>query len=330
MFHWHYSLKVDELWIEIMAGSYKIEIWYPSELCFSENPLEDFLAAVLADFRNHGPALKKVREGLEKWCVFANPYHRLDVALTGMLERAGSLLDGTRQRPKHPETPEESESFGKAFQPIAEASYEAFGLCRSVRMLLPVIAETFVNLVIYILCKPEIKDDQRLYDSFKRSQIDIRIKSLHLYCMGFTKPIDYGSDTCKALHTIFNSRNDLLHGNINPEADMHELVYFNGTVPLFTEWKDFYERCFAAHLRSDDYKSATMEKATIDSFTQEVIACLTEPVREELKLILETAELGYNPATKRLGRLFPDMLFDYIPVVTDVDGKPPKEGPGGT
>jgi len=50
------------------------------------------------------------------------------------------------------------------------------------RMLAPVWAESFVNLVILTLGKPELKTDPRVYEAALRQQIDIRVTSLHLNC----------------------------------------------------------------------------------------------------------------------------------------------------
>jgi hypothetical protein len=63
---------------------------------------------------------------------------------------------------------------------------------------------------------------------------------------------------------------------------------------------------------------------------QEVIGCLEKPIRDQIEPLLESSDLGYNPATKRLGRLFPDFLFDYIPIVTDKEKEgAEKQGTGG-
>jgi hypothetical protein len=312
MFHWHYSLWADGVGIELMAATYKIEVWYPEAVCYSDHPLEGFVRAIIADLPTYRQQAKEIKAKLEKWLVFANPFYRLQLALTGMLERAAALLQLTKHPPKQPETSEESTAFGKLFQPVANASYEAFGLGRSVRMLLPVLAETFVNFMLFILCKPEIKADERLYESVKRAPIDIRIKSLSHNCLGFAESVNYTTDVCKRLHTMFNNRNNLLHGNVNPPNDYHEVVYFNGTIPLFTEWLDFYQRCFGAQLKNNDYDCAVSELADVMAFVEQVIGSLQPNVQLELRKLLEFSDLGYNPQTKRVGLLFPNVLVDYV------------------
>lgn len=52
--------------------------------------------------------------------------------------------------------------------------------------MLPVMAESFVNFLLFILAKPEIKSNDRLYQTTLRQPIDIRVQSLHLNCNGFS------------------------------------------------------------------------------------------------------------------------------------------------
>ena len=54
----------------------------------------------------------------------------------------------------------------------------ATGLCFGVRSMLPVMAEAFVNILLYMLMKPALKKDDRLRENLFRQSIDIRIKSL--------------------------------------------------------------------------------------------------------------------------------------------------------
>ncbi len=48
----------------------------------------------------------------------------------------------------------------------------------------PVLAEAFINLVIFIMRKDELKRNQRQYDEYIRQQIDTRVFDLHLKCNG--------------------------------------------------------------------------------------------------------------------------------------------------
>jgi hypothetical protein len=138
------------------------------------------------------------------------------------------------------------------------------------------------------------------------------VQSLHLDCVGFKQPVDYTTEACKKLHTLFNRRNDLLHGNIAPLQNSHEHLFFDGTIPLFAEWKDFYDRIFGPNLRDLDLSDAEDEYATVLKFQEQVLSCLEAAVHAQVEQLLEKTELGFNPDTKRLGNLFPEHLVDFF------------------
>lgn len=109
---------------------------------------------------------------------------------------------------------------------------KGLGICFGIRSMLPVMAEAYVNLMMFVLFRQHIKDDSRLRDHTIKQPIDIRIKTLHTNCIGFSKPVDYSNDSCKAYHTLVNERNDLLHGNVVIDKLKFSEVYFLGKIIL--------------------------------------------------------------------------------------------------
>ena len=312
VFHWHYSLNAEGKRIEILAATYKIAVSYPDAFCYSNAPQTDFILAIKEDFRTYQRQIKEVRGRLEKWFQFVNPYKCLKNALDRMRDRAKVLAKQLPDRPEHPKSPDELQAFADKFRAIGEIFFELFGLCLSIRMLAPVLGESFVNLLLFVLVRPDVRSDSRVYDSIRRQNIDLRIKTLHLNCLHFHHAVNYTSEPCKAFQTLMNARNDTLHGNIAPEATYHEEVYFDGTIPLFTEWPEFYTRCFAVHLRSHSIDAALSDLTVVNNFTEDVISCLKPNAQSQIRGPLDTLELGFNPATKRLGVLFPECLHDYF------------------
>lgn len=129
------------------------------------------------------------RKSLEKWTMFVNPFNRLNEIIE-TLELRIKKLDLTEPiRPKlmikryvkrHLELKE------KWFDNLAEARL----LGASIRMLAPVLAESFINLVIFLFAKGDVKSDKRVYEDLIRKQIDIRVKSLYFYCDHFIKKVE--------------------------------------------------------------------------------------------------------------------------------------------
>ena len=133
---------------------------------------------------------------------------------------------------------------------LMERYNKGIGLAISLRIMLPILAESFVNLVIFILCRPDIRNNKRLFDSYFKENIDVRIQSLHIKCSGFATPIDWNSEQCKKYNSIINQRNDLLHGNIAVEKLKFSEIFFNGKVPVFKQYETMWQQSVGVSINS--------------------------------------------------------------------------------
>src|SRR5690606_28949688 len=97
----------------------------------------------------------------------------------------------------------------------------------------PVMAEAFINLMILALCKSDVRSDTRQYEAFIRSNIDIKIVDMFYKCEGFERRPDAQDTEFAAFKAVMDHRNNRIHGNIRPETDYFEIVYFDGTIPVY-------------------------------------------------------------------------------------------------
>lgn len=193
---------------------------------------------------------------------------------------------------------------------MASRYSKGLGLCFGIRSMLPVLAEAYVNLMLFILMRPDLKGDERLRENTLRQPIDIRIKSLHISCVGFAKPVDYASPQCKAYHSLVNERNDLLHGNVVVEKLRFNEVFFAGNVPVFKTYRSMWERTVGVEIGAVGLSRLAEEVQTVDAFIDYVTGCLKPEVKENIELIADKHDLGWNDKTGRVGVLFPDRLVD--------------------
>lgn len=176
--------------------------------------------------------------------------------------------------------------------------------------MLPVMAESFVNFLLFILAKPEIKSNDRLYQTTLRQPIDIRVQSLHLNCNGFSSNVDYTTEECKKFHTLMNERNDLLHGNVNINKQAFGNVYFDKQMPIFDQYEDFWKKSIGVSIRTMNIQSIYGEYEVVKNFINYILSKLNEKIKEQIEHLLETSRLGFNEETKRVGILFPPYLVD--------------------
>jgi hypothetical protein len=143
-----------------------------------------------------------------------------------------------------------------------------------------------------------------------RKDVDVRLKLLHINCVGFAKAIDTNDQLYKDFHSLMNERNDLLHGNIDPEKLSYETVYFDKTIPLFTEPQGLARNSLGVSLKGVEPEVTLKRVELVRSFIAFIISHLEKPYREQISLILDKRELGWRSDTKRIGILFADVIAE--------------------
>lgn len=312
LIHWEWALRYKDGWITIQGMNFRTEIWILGNATAQDSDREELVGQLKADFAAFGKEMSRIRKDLEHWTEFVNPYRRIRSSIENLLDELREL----RLRPEDEALPDISSAAQVSTERWSDlgAKYtKGLGLCFGIRSMLPVMAEAFVNLILFVLMKPELRSDERLRENTIRQPIDVRVKSLHLTCDGFEKLVDYSHEFCKAYHTLVNERNDLLHGNVVLEKLKFNEVYFNGSVPVFKQYRPMWERSVGVDIQAVGLHRLEKEVETVDNFTAYLKSCMKVKVREQFERISQTRDLGINSANGRIGILFPGHLVDFFP-----------------
>lgn len=312
LIHWNWTLQSGTSVIELLGYQLQVLIAIDDTDDPIEAEVDSLVAGLKADFASHGKAMSEVKKSLEKWIVFTNPFHRLRRVVTDMSSKLKALDIDHKTLPGLPTTPEELEHFQTRWEARRSAYTEALGYSLSLRMVAPVLAESFVNLVIFLLAKKELRDDERLYKNALRQEIDIRVKTLHMTCQGFVKPIDASDQRFKDFHSLMNGRNDLLHGNVDPLQLKYETVYFEGTIPLFSEFKDLSQLSLVKSLAQVEPSVALHDVTNTIGFTELVLESMHEKTRGLVQTFMDTSDPGWREDKKRAGILFSPVVFHPV------------------
>lgn len=313
LIHWEWCLRYEDGWLTFQGMNFRTEIWLTSHAGVEESDKLLLVAQIKADFANYGKQMSEVRKALENWTEFVNPYRRI----RGSIEK---LLDDLRELKLRPEDEAIPDITSAGDVPpdrwgeLLEKYTKGLGLCFGIRSMLPVMAEAFVNLILFVLMRPDLKLDERLRENAIRQPIDVRVKSLHITCLGFERPVDYSHEFCKAYHTLVNERNDLLHGNVVLDKLKFNEVFFNGRVPVFKQYRSMWERSVGVEIQAVGLHRLEREVETVDNFTAYLKSCLNEKVREQFEHIAQMRDLGLNSENGRIGVLFPGHLVDFFPI----------------
>lgn len=312
LIHWEWHLKTCAGQIKFAGMNFRTEVWI-SGARLPDSEKKTLLRQIQADLSGYRDEMKHIREEhLEEWVEFVNPYQRLRKAVTQQMEE----LDGLKLNPKADSLPslldsKDIDAASAQWRDRAADYTRAVGISFGLRAMIPVMAESFVNLLLFVLMVPSVRGDKQFRDGIFRQQMSLRIRSLPYYCMGFKGPVDTDNAAVQAYVKLIQTRNDLLHGNINVERLKFNELYFDKKVPVFNNYMTMWERGLGVSHRAVGLEEVHKELAVVDAFVEYLLSLLKDSVAEEVRMISEKFDLGLNRKTGRLGVLFGDRLADF-------------------
>jgi hypothetical protein len=311
LIHWHYALVAPEAIINIWGKTSGLEIYIKTltDLTLSEKDWLLLEVNLQAGFKKYSKEMKTIQSQFEHWSLFINPFSRIEQTLNDCLNQLERLnLDEIVSTPQG--SKESLDKYHKELKRWTNNIGKAATLGTTIRMLCPVMAEAFVNLLLLIFRKDEYKNDERLYESLTRQQIDVRVKTLHLHCICFPKQIDHTSPAFKNFHTLMNGRNDFLHGNIDPNKLIVEEVWFDQKIiPLFEKDEGFIKKMMRNYCTNVERQRAIVDFQIVSDFIELVFMAMEENYLKQFVQLLSDRMPGINKKTKRLGALFPSQYL---------------------
>jgi hypothetical protein len=318
LIHWEWALAGEYGITMIQGQNFRSEILLRGHFKDKGLTIDDFISQIKSDIGSQGKKISELRKNLEKWTQFVNPYKRIESAVEQHFSKLEKLsLNPEKDKVAHPATEIEWKEYGDKLSDAMDKYSYAVGLTFGLRSMLPVLAESFINLILFVLCRPDIKKNERLFQNTIRQPIDVRIQSLHINCIGFDSAIDYSSTECKEFHTLMNERNDLLHGNVEVNKLSIGDVYFNKNVPLFLQYEDFWDKSIGVSMKSVRFDQIQDDRDVVNSFINYICGNLKPKIKEQIEFIMDKGQLGFNHKTGRVGVLFPEHMVDFRVGFTD-------------
>lgn len=311
LIHWEFALAVGEHLLLVQGNVHSVVFILIGPERVAEDQWCEVAEAVKADFKNYGSQMSAVRKDLEKWILFTNPYHRLDRVIQALESRLRELNLSEPPLSPHIGKKVKIRNVQERTQHWIRQVNECHLLATATRMLAPVLGEAFINLLIFLLARPDVRDP-RVYEDFIRKQVDIRIKTLHLHCSEFTKAVETSSKCFGDFHSVMNSRNDFLHGNVDPLKLQFGDVQFDGMIPLFKDEDSTLRRFVRNSLKGVSREEALADIAAVRAFIAFLLQHLTSNGRKTVEVAMERGELGWREDYRRVGILFPAAVPDFV------------------
>ncbi len=315
LFHWDYVISNDEIqlhfiysnnYLEVMSVGLKVKL--PKDI------KEQILQMLNSSIKQYSNEIARIKNELESWDIFQNTYLRLKRTISYLFDYYINNYDV-----KELEMPNIFEEKSvELYQSVFTHNVENINLIKSyglsLKMLLPVLGESFVNLIIFVLGKEEITRNTRIFESITRQNIDVRVACLHLYINGLDSPLDCSNENIKSYFKIMNQRNNFLHGNVVPKVNSFDSVYFDGNIPIFKTPRDMNVNFQKQALFQISKEEIQNDYDDINNFINYILECLPQENKKLMEKLMEFSELGFNKKTKRVGILFPEVISAAFPI----------------
>lgn len=323
LIHWHWTLMYDESYIDFVGYLSRVEI--TASQINGEIALEHMSSLIKNDIRNYGEKINSLKKEFEKWDLVTNPYARFRIFCDQINQKIEIISQASQEMSislKIPKGELKGKSGQRSVHKFLKKQEEHINTlmnlasnCLSLNVFLPVMLESFINLLIFILVKPQIRENERLYDHYLRSPIDVRLLQLNMQCIGFKGDLNKNDIRFKNFHTIMNSRNNTLHGNMNVNLyKVCDIYYHDKTIPLFNtaayndNYPKFLEDCVFKNISVEQAKSDY--KKAVD-FIEYVLENLEDGnFGKAIRLLMSKKSLGWDSDRKKISDLLPDHHVD--------------------
>ncbi|MDB6182534.1 hypothetical protein [Paracoccus fistulariae] len=304
LFHWDYLLKAGDAWIHIQGGNRDVQVAIFG-LHMSPKKWVKFANALKGDFVRCGREMAVAGATFEKWSIISNRFALIADTCAGFHEVLIDEQDAPDFAPGKRRSEAGIKRYHKHIKKIRNRANRVFSASLSLDLITPVLAESFINFIIFSCRKDELKRNPRQYDHYIRQPIDTRVFDLHLKCNYFRAGVDPNRDEYRAFKRVMDRRNHNLHGNIDPAEDAIETVFFDKSTPLYERGADPILELFRNKEAVFDVAGVLTRYHDVHTFFYYVLNLLEEKPRAEMKLMMEESTFGYDVSRERAGRLFP-------------------------
>lgn len=312
--HWDFNLKSADadIWI---AGTSR-ETHFVVGQALTDREWQALIVGFRGEFARTGREKSTMTKSFEKFVVFQNKYVALAEVCAELHER---IVDTPPFEPIRPRRSTRNPEHAAApLRRAGERANQLYGACVQLSLLTPVLAEAYINMFALILRRPSLRNDWDGYQAFVREKIPDRIGRLHEVCFGM-EPVDRSTEAYGHFMSVVNKRNFNIHGNVDPEREAIETVYFEGRRPLFAEAGHHLGRYFADLERLHQPDVIVADYEWVHAFLHELTTYLAPVAKKFLSNVIDDRFPGFETRQRRVTRILPDVVVMGLPGLARYD-----------
>ncbi len=304
LIHWDFMIMAGEHRVWFQGGNRDVHVGITGKRM---RPTEwaKFARNLKSDFGRCGGEMAVVGKRLQKWTIVSNRFSLIADACAEHHEVLIDNQDIPDFTPPKRTTKRGVNRYVKKIEGIGKRASQIFNSSICLDLLTPVLAESYINLLIFMMRKDELKANKRQYESYVRQPIDTRVFDLHLKCDQFNSGVDENCDEYKNFKKVMDRRNHRIHGNIDPVKDAIETVYFDEYTPLYEEGGDAILKLFENMETVYDTVGVLERYNRVHEFIAYLNSLIARQPRAEIEMMIEDSTFGFDSTRQRTGRLFP-------------------------
>lgn len=305
LIHWDFNLKAADVDLYFCGAAREIYIIVTETL--TDEQWKALILTLRSDYARVARSKSEVMKSFEKYLVFPNKF----TSLAGLCaDLHADIVDAPpkEELPDLPEAKEGLDAYRAAMGRTSERATDLYGNCLKLRLLTPIMAEAYINMIILMFCRDKIRKDAEQYQMFLREKVPRRLALLSQYCYGFTRAIDTKTDAYANFMRVIDKRNFALHGNVDPVNEKIEVIYFDGKRPLFAAPGHHLQTFFENLERLHDPQQVIHEYEQVHEFLWEIAECLSPEHKAFLDQVINDVFPGYEVRKQRVTRLLPDYV----------------------
>lgn len=307
--HWDFNLKAGDVDVYIAGTSRDIHFIITEEM--TDHEWKDLIIGLKTDFGRIGRAKSEMTRSFEKFVVFQNKFVTLAEICAGMHEAITNAHAAEISLPEIT-TKRSLKRWSSEAKRLTRRATELYGDCLKLRLLTPIMAEAFINMVILVFCKDKVRNDPERYEAFIRSKLPQRLAALNENCDGFRRPIDQTTAIYSNFKRVMDKRNFAIHGNIDPLREQIETVYFEGRRPLFADGGDNILKFFDQLETINAPKDVVADYEAVHLFLIEIMEHLTDGHRSFFEHVINDPYPGYEVHKKRVTKILPNHNMRFV------------------
>lgn len=301
--HWDFNLRAQDIDVYVAGTSRDIHFLVAERM--TDEDWKALILAMQADFGRVARDKSEMTRSFEKYLVFQNKF----VTLADLCaEMHTAIIEAPAHVPVLPDITSQrsAKRYTAEVERQGKRATDLYGDCLKLRMLTPIMAEAYINMLILMFCKDSVRNDREAYEAFIRMNLPERLAALRENCEGFERPIDQTTIAYRNFKRVMDKRNFAIHGNVDPEREPIETVYFEGRRPLFVDGGDNILKFFD-HLEAlNTPQIVVSDYEAVHLFLIEIREYLAERHQWFFDQVITDPYPGYDVHKKRVTRLLPN------------------------